>query len=39
MRDFIIKLSALDRRYVFLAVALFTVVPFLIPGGLGPEIP
>ncbi len=35
MRDFIIKLSSIDRRWVFLLVAICTVVPFLIPGGLG----
>ena len=35
MRDFIVWLSGIDRRWVFLSVAVFTVAPFLIPGGLG----
>lgn len=34
MREFLIKLSRMDRRYVFLGVALFTVVPFFKPCGL-----
>jgi hypothetical protein len=35
MREFIVKLSKLDRRWVFMSVAICTVFPFLIPGGLG----
>lgn len=35
MRDFIVKLAGIDRRWVFMLVAVFTVGPFLIPGGFG----
>jgi hypothetical protein len=35
MRDFIIRLASVDRRWVFILVAVCTVTPFLIPGGLG----
>ena len=31
MRDFLIKLSKMDRRYVFLGVAILTIVPFFLP--------
>jgi hypothetical protein len=39
MRDFIVKLSNMDRRFVFLMVGIFTVAPFCIPGGLGLPLP
>ena len=35
MREFSIKLAGIDRRWVFMLVAVFTVGPFLVPGGFG----
>ncbi len=34
MRQFFVWLSGLDRRFVFLGVALFTAIPFFLPMGL-----
>jgi len=37
MREFFVKLSKMDRRWVFLGVALTTIIPFFFPLGLKVE--